>query len=83
MNRIQRENNLKNRAIRKQQREIVQDIEELKSLPQLPRNFEAYTPDTKMDYILKHYTEKHGVEPKHFYHLKMGSTNMIVVEVRE
>lgn len=83
MNRTQREKRLKTNAIRKEQREIVQDIEELNSLPQLPRQFEAYTPDTNFDYIVKHFQEKHGVEPKHFYHLKCGATNMIVVEVKE
>jgi hypothetical protein len=60
----------------------LQDIQKLDNIGQLPRQFEAYTPDTKLDYILKHYTEKHGVEPKHFFHLKCGATNMIVVEVK-
>ena len=53
----------------------------LDSVSQLPRQFEAYTVDTKMDYIVKHYSEKHGKEPKLFFHLKCGITNMIVVEV--
>lgn len=79
MNRAQREKRLETNAIRAIQREMVEDIT---SVPQLPRNFEAYTPDTNFDYIVKHYTEKHGVEPKHFYHLKCGATNMLVVEVK-
>lgn len=79
MNRAQREKRLETNAIRKIQREMVEDIT---SVPQLPRNFEAYTVDTNFDYIVKHFQEKHGVEPKHFYHLKCGSTNMIVVEVK-
>jgi len=59
----------------------IADLIKLDSLAQLPREFEAYTPDTRMDYIVKHYLEKHGKEPKYFYHLKVGKTNMLVVEV--
>lgn len=80
MNRAQRKKKIETNAIRAIQREMVEDIN---NMPQLPVFFEAYTPDTSMDHIVKHYTEKHGTEPKVFYHLKCGSTNMIVAEVKD